>query len=158
LCLCPDTYAGVLFWWWRQQDLWIFGKLVPHHTVLHSTRREATHRRVRRFETLRIKKAKRLCPLTSVLRCRDQGTVPRFRQFYHNIHFEAAKRTYRSPTFCTIRERIHHTAQPGWHLACLAGSAPTVDWGIVDRWLDHSRPHHIQEGIARCARRQRQNV
>jgi hypothetical protein len=31
---------------------------------------------VRRLEALRIKKAKRLCPLFFLLGCRDQGTVP----------------------------------------------------------------------------------
>jgi hypothetical protein len=75
---------------------------IPENSELHTRRRknlkshivnlcgEATLRCIRRFETLRIKKAKRLCPLYFLLRCRDQGTISRFLQFHHHIHSEAA--------------------------------------------------------------------
>jgi hypothetical protein len=63
---------------------------------------EATHRYVRRFDTLRIKKAKQLCSLSFLLQCRDQGTVPGFLQFHHHIHSEAAKRICRRTSFSLL--------------------------------------------------------
>jgi hypothetical protein len=70
--------------------------LKSHIVNLHG---EATLRCIRRFESLRIKKAKRLCSLSFLLRCRDQGTIPRFLQFHHYIHSEAAERIYRRTSF-----------------------------------------------------------
>jgi hypothetical protein len=70
---------------------------------------EATLRCIRRFESLRIKKAKRLCSLSFLLRYRDQGTIPRFLQFHHHIHSEAVERIFRRTSFSLLRERIHDT-------------------------------------------------
>ncbi|XP_021931121.1 uncharacterized protein LOC110835326 [Zootermopsis nevadensis] len=94
-----------------------------------------------RFEALRITKAKRLCSLSFLLRCRDQGTVPHYLQFHHHIHSEAAKRIYRKTSFCLLRERIHHTRREldaisrdllGMHLR-LAAELSTADWALIDR-------------------------
>jgi hypothetical protein len=82
---------------------------IPEDNSEHHTRRrenlkspivnlygEVTLRCIRRFESLRIKKAKRLCSLSFLLRCRDQGTIPCFLQFHHYIHSEAAEWIYHS--------------------------------------------------------------
>jgi hypothetical protein len=102
---------------------------------------EATLRCIRRFESLRIKKAKHFWPLSFLLRCRDQGTIPRFLQFHHYIHSEAAERIYHRTSFSLLRERIHDTRRAldgisrallGLHLR-LAGRLSVDDWSLLDR-------------------------
>jgi hypothetical protein len=46
--------------------------------------------------------------LTFLLRCRDHDIIPRFLQFHHHIHSQAANRIYQRPSFALLRERIQH--------------------------------------------------
>jgi hypothetical protein len=125
---------------------------IPEDSVLHTRRREnlkshivnlygeATLRCIRRFESLRIKKAKRLCSLSFLLRCRDQGTMPRFQQFHHHIQSEAGERIYRRTRFSLLRERIHDTRRALDEISRamlrlnvrLAGKLSADDWALLD--------------------------
>jgi hypothetical protein len=49
-------------------------------TTLAVTSNRRTLRRIRRLETLRIKRTKLLCTPPFLLRCRDHNTIPRFLQ------------------------------------------------------------------------------
>ncbi|XP_021918665.1 uncharacterized protein LOC110829347 [Zootermopsis nevadensis] len=112
----------------------------------------------------RFKKAKRLCSLYFLLRCRDQGTVPHFLQFHHHIHSEAAKRIYRRTSFCLLRERIHHTRREldaisrdllDMHLR-LAAELSTADWALIDR-ITFKRASRVaaDDKVRQCIKLQR---
>ena len=75
---------------------------------IHHLYGEETARNIRLFENLRIKKTKLLTSLSFLLRCRDHNTIPRFLQFHHHIHSQAANRIYHCTSRALLRERIHH--------------------------------------------------
>jgi hypothetical protein len=60
---------------------------------------EDTARDIRLIEKLRNKKTKLLSSLTFLLRCRDYNITPRFLQFHHYIHSQAAYRIYKRTSF-----------------------------------------------------------
>ena len=54
-------------------------------------------------------RARLLTSLSFLLRCRDQGIIPRFLQFRHHIRSQAGNRIYKHAFFRMLRERIHHS-------------------------------------------------
>jgi hypothetical protein len=94
---------------------------IPEDTILHSHCCEnlksyivflhgvATHRNIRRLETLRTKRTKLLCILPFLLRNRDHNTIPRFLQFRLHMNSEALKRICKRTSFSLLQERIHYT-------------------------------------------------
>jgi hypothetical protein len=125
---------------------------------------EATHRQVRRFEKLRIKKTRPLCTLSFLLRCRGQSTIPHFLQFHHHIRSEAARRIYRRTSFCLLRERIHHTRRELDAVSTelmglqqrLARYLSGGDWDLIDRITTEKVSRLAEEGKAKhCNKFQR---
>ena len=70
---------------------------------------EETHGRIRTFENLRRKKAKLLCDLTFLCRCRDNKIVPKSLKITHHIKTKAAERIYKRTGLALVREQIHST-------------------------------------------------
>jgi hypothetical protein len=77
--------------------------------------------------------------------------IPRFLQFHHYIHSEAAERIYRRTSISLLRVRIHDTRRAlddisrallGLDLL-LDGKLSTDDWALLDR-ITFERQHSLQ--------------
>ncbi len=61
------------------------------------------------LDKLREKKARLLCSLNFLLKCRDNGIIPTFAKFVHFINTPAANNIKRKASLALVRERIRFT-------------------------------------------------
>lgn len=102
---------------------------------------EDVYRLIRCLEASRKKKARLLCSLTFLLRCRDNGVIPRFLRQKRCFNTASSHRIYNRMESALLRERIHQTRRElafndstlmSLHLQ-VSSILSRQDWEKVDR-------------------------